>query len=351
MLNYGENDDCYGELLGEEGKGLAVMFNMMNEARISVGLIATALGYAGYAKSLRYARERVQGRSQTTGEQVAIVEHDDVKRMLLVQKAYNEGALNLCLFASHLHDTIEAMDSGDERREALSTLLGILTPIVKSWPSEWCLESNKWAIQIHGGYGYTRDFDVEQHYRDNRLNMIHEGTNGIQALDLLGRKMRDWSVLREAMDADVQATIELIQDASGEDVSQMDDAGAGLLNRLTHRCGSMSEYVQLLDKTTKTLEEVEDRATKLVNAAEYLNMAGHVVIAWRWLVQERAAVFKLVSDLRGEETLSEDDKNFYLGKLMASQFFFHHELPKTLRQASLLESHDDTCAIVRNEFF
>ena len=168
------------------------MFTMMNEARLGVGMGAVALGYTGYLKSLAYARERQQGRPLTGKEpstpQVPIIEHADVKRMLLAQKAYVEGGLALLLYCAKLIDIQHSSDSEDERANA-DLLLDILTPVAKSWPSQWCLEANSLAIQVHGGYGYTREYDVEQHYRDNRLNLIHEGTHGIQSLDLLGRKV------------------------------------------------------------------------------------------------------------------------------------------------------------------
>lgn len=169
VLNYGEDEDeeCVGELLGKEGEGLKTMFLMMNEARISIGIIATALGYAGLAQSLQYALERKQGRHASNKDpdspQVSIASHSDVKRMILAQKAYVEGSLALCLLGSVL------VDKDDDDTEA-KLLLDVLTPIIKSWPSEWCLEANKWAIQVHGGYGYTRDYAVEQHCTSPRLS-------------------------------------------------------------------------------------------------------------------------------------------------------------------------------------
>jgi len=153
---------------------------------------AIALGYTGYLKSLDYARSRPQGRPVTARDpdtpQIPIIEHPDVKRMLLAQKSYVEGALALALYCARLVDIGHSAESPDEH-DSTTLLLDILTPIVKSWPSQWCLEANNLAIQVHGGYGYTRDYDVEQHYRDNRLNPIHEGTHGIQSLGLLGRKV------------------------------------------------------------------------------------------------------------------------------------------------------------------
>ena len=169
------------------------MFHMMNEARIAVGLGATMLGFAGYEAALDYAKTRPQGRPIGPGgkdaskPQVRIIEHADVKRMLLAQKSYCEGALALELYCAKLVDELHT--GGDDAQARAQVLLEVLTPIAKSWPSEWCLEANSLAIQVLGGYGYTRDFPVEQYWRDNRLNMIHEGTHGIQALDLLGRKV------------------------------------------------------------------------------------------------------------------------------------------------------------------
>src|SRR5690349_11683940 len=200
LLNFGEGKypvrggaGAIGYLVGKPHEGLRCMFHMMNEARIGIGLAATALGLAGYYASLDYARNRPQGRpvgpagKDAAQPQVRIIEHADIKRMLLAQKSYGEGALALMLYCARLVDELHTgtPEAVDEAR----LLLEVLTPIAKSWPSEFCLEGNSLAIQIHGGYGYTRDFPVEQYWRDQRLNMIHEGTHGIQAADLLGRKV------------------------------------------------------------------------------------------------------------------------------------------------------------------
>ena len=186
-------------------RGSTYMFHMMNEARIGVGLGAVMLGYSGYLHALAYARERPQGRSPAGKDppepQVRIIEHADVRRMLLAQKAYVEGGLALCLYAARLVDDQHTGADASRRGARPQLLLEILTPIVKSWPSQYCLEANSLAIQVHGGYGYTREYPVEQFYRDNRLNPIHEGTHGIQALDLLGRKagMQDGAALQLLM--------------------------------------------------------------------------------------------------------------------------------------------------------
>src|SRR5262249_25698737 len=197
------------------GEGLRCMFHMMNEARIGVGMAATMLGMAGYEASLAYARQRPQGRPLTAAgknsaaPQVPIIGHADVKRMLLAQKAYADGALEL--YCARLVDELHSGDAAAAKEAG--GLLEVLTPIAKSWPSEWCLEANSLAIQVHGGYGYTRDFPVEQYWRDNRLNMIHEGTHGIQAADLLGRKVvmeggKGLTLLAARVNATIQRAIQ-----------------------------------------------------------------------------------------------------------------------------------------------
>ena len=255
-----------GYLVGEPHRGLAYMFHMMNEARLGVGMGAVALGYTGYLKSLEYARERPQGRPVTAKDpsapQVPIIEHADVKRMLLAQKAYVEGGMALALYCAKLVDLQHSAES-DEERDATGLLLDILTPVAKSWPSQWCLEANNLAIQVHGGYGYTREYDVEQHYRDNRLNPIHEGTHGIQSLDLLGRKVtqRDGASLA-ALGKAVAATIAPASAAGGEAAelaAQLDSAW------------------QRLVAVTAAMFGSGDIEAALANSVVYLEAFGHIV--------------------------------------------------------------------------
>ncbi len=317
LLSFGENGGAVGYLVGEEHNGLRYMFNMMNEARIGVGFLATALGYAGYLQSVEYAKTREQGRPVDSKDPlsppVPIIEHADVKRMLLAQKAYAEGALALGLYASRLVDEEEtAPDEAD--RVAAHTLLEVLTPIVKSWPSQWCLEANSLAIQVHGGYGYTREFDVEQFYRDNRLNPIHEGAHGIHGLDLLGRKM--------IMDSG--AGLRVLAGAIGETVARAAEAG-----------DAAAGYARELDAAVNRLTEATaaawadgDPAVALANATAYLEAAGHIVVAWMWLEQLLA-----VGDREGA---------FYDGKRAAARYFFVYELPKTGAQLDLVAGRDRT---------
>ncbi|UNB53021.1 acyl-CoA dehydrogenase [Mycolicibacterium sp. YH-1] len=333
VLNFGDGTfqpggqpGAVGYLVGEPHRGLTYMFRMMNEARLGVGMGAVALGYTGYLKSLQYARERPQGRPPTAKDpsapQVPIVEHADVKRMLLAQKAYVEGGLALALYCARLIDLQQTAESDDEA-ERVTHLLDILTPIAKSWPSQWCLAANDLAIQVHGGYGYTREYDVEQHYRDNRLNPIHEGTHGIQSLDLLGRKVTQHGGASLAVLGDaVQATLAQATTLGGE--------AAGLAATLG------ASWDRLLEVTAGMFASGDIEAA-LANSVVYLEAFGHVVVAWMWLEQFIAA------DGR--------DGDFYDGKRQAARFFFRYELPRTAPQFDLLESMDHTTLDMRDNWF
>lgn len=327
-LSFGEQGDCVGELVGAPGQGLACMFHMMNEARIGVGLSAVALASAGYRYSLDYAKTRLQGRPASNknpeAKPVAIIEHSDVRRMLLQQKAYVEGGLALCLYCARLVDE-ELANSDAQTRADAHLLLDILTPIAKAWPSEFCLEANKLAIQVLGGYGYTRDYPVERLYRDNRLNPIHEGTNGIQGLDLLGRKvmMQNGAALKLLLGR-IQASIASAK-ASG-------DAA------LTEYAEALAKAVDAATRTTMTLGATAAQGKLdlfLANAHLYLEMMGHTVIAWLWLQQAELATQALPG-------ASAADQDYYQGKRWACRYFIRHELPKALRQSELLMSLDDT---------
>ncbi|MEI7970740.1 MAG: acyl-CoA dehydrogenase [Betaproteobacteria bacterium] len=337
VLNFGEKDGAVGTLVGEPHQGLACMFHMMNEARIGVGLGAVMLGYAGYLHSVAYARERAQGRPMLARDPsrppVRLVEHPDVRRMLLAQKAYVEGGFALCLVAARLVDEARTAESDKARRDA-RLLLEILTPIVKAWPSQWCLAANDLAIQVHGGYGYTREYPVEQLYRDNRLNPIHEGTNGIQALDLLGRKvgMEDGMAIQKlAMEIDRTA-----REARNCDSAELRRHG----QQLTDALANVMEVVRnVLCATGKGHAELA-----LANAHLFLELTGHVVVAWVWLRQALVA-------LKGMASASESDRDFYQGKLQACAYFFRWELPRTAHWYQLLNDMDPTCLEMQDSWF
>jgi alkylation response protein AidB-like acyl-CoA dehydrogenase len=346
VMNYGENRECVGELLGEEGKGLATMFLMMDEARITIGLIAASLGYAGYNASLKYANERRQGRNPENKDpsqpQIFIKQHADVKRMLLQQKCYVEASVALCLYVSRLvdwthHHHHPLPNMNDPERKEAAILLDVLTPIVKSWPSEWCLEANKWAIQIHGGYGYCRDFTVEQNYRDNRLNMIHEGTNGIQALDLLGRKIKVLNGLDPLLRA-IRKTIQQVIKSSSS-YSSNDDK-----NSIQKRAEMLENACVELEKTTKILTSAPP-AVMLANAHDYLNVTGFIVMGWIWLQQEFIATSQQQPQQQKTTTSSEIvlSPEFIQGKKITSKYYFKYELPKQLAMLKVLQELDTTC--------
>jgi alkylation response protein AidB-like acyl-CoA dehydrogenase len=308
LLNFGEGKypvrgaaGAIGYLVGKPGEGLRCMFHMMNEARIGVGLGAVMLGYAGYEASLDYARGRPQGRPITgsgkdaTQPQVPIIQHADVKRMLLAQKSYVEGGLALELYCARL---VDEQQTGDEAAAAeATTLLEVLTPIAKSWPSEWCLEANSLAIQVLGGYGYTRDYPVEQYWRDNRLNMIHEGTHGIQALDLLGRKVTmNGGAGLKLLAGRISATIEK----------------AGHVQGLAEPANELAAALQKLGAATKSAWATGVPEEALANATPYLQAFGHVVLAWLWL----------------DVALASKGHALEAGKMAAQRYFYAYELPK-----------------------
>ncbi len=330
LLNFGEGKfqpdgqpGAVGYLVGKPGDGLRNMFHMMNEARIGVGLAATMLGMAGYYASLDYAKNRPQGRPMGAGgkdasqPQVKLIEHADIKRMLLAQKSYCEGALALELYCARLVDEQHTGDaqSADEAR----LLLEVLTPIAKSWPSEWCLEANSLAIQIHGGYGYTRDFPVEQYWRDNRLNMIHEGTHGIQALDLLGRKVlmeggRGLQLLAARINATVEKAIQI--------------------PALAAHANTLSAALAQVGSATKAAWATGDPADALPNAVPYMQAFGHLVLAWIWL------------DVGVADAAQDASKNIAAraGRTGAMAYFYHYELPKLAAWLRVVSLRDRTCA-------
>ncbi|MBV8503517.1 MAG: acyl-CoA dehydrogenase [Paucibacter sp.] len=322
LLNFGERGGAIGYLVGQPGEGLRCMFHMMNEARIGVGLGAVMLGMAGFETSLEYARQRPQGRpigakgKDASQAQRPIVEHADVRRMLLAQKSYVEGGLALELYCARL---VDELHTGDDRPGA-QALLDVLIPIAKSWPSEWCLEANSLAIQVLGGYGYTRDFPVEQHWRDNRLNMIHEGTHGIQGQDLLGRKVvQNGGASLAALTARVQYTAERATTAGW----------AAQASQLMAALGKASDATQQAWSTGNAEEA-------LANATPYLQAFGHTVIAWLWL----DVVLALKSD-----------GDFAQGKRAAARYFYAYELPKIGAWLDVVARREPLCREMKTEWF
>lgn len=329
LLNLGEDGDCIGYLIGEPHAGLRYMFHMMNEARMLVGHGSVMSGLAGFLYSLDYAQTRLQGRlpgdKDPTSPQVPIVQHADVKRMLMAQKAAVEGGLALCAYCATLVDRRITSTDPDERRR-LDLLLDLLTPIAKSWPSEHCLEANKLAIQILGGYGYTREYPVERFYRDNRLNHIHEGTYAVHGIDLLGRKVRMHD--GEAM----RLLAQRIEETLGEAAEQPE---------FRAEAAALRSALDAVHTATDAALACTSPDLALANATLYLDAMGHVVIAWIWLWQA------LVANA-GSDPASRD---FYSGKRAACRYFFRYELPKVHEQLALVQNLDDTCLNLRAEEF
>jgi alkylation response protein AidB-like acyl-CoA dehydrogenase len=334
LLNFGEGKHqphgkpgAVAYLVGKLHHGLAAMFNMMNEARIGVGLGAVMLGYTGYLQSLDYARQRPQGRPPANKDpsqpQVPLIEHTDVRRMLLAQKSYVEGGLALILYCARLVDEEKTADSTEARTSA-TLLLDILTPIAKSWPSQWCLEANNLAIQIYGGYGYTREYNVEQLYRDNRLNPIHEGTHGIQGIDLLGRKV----VMNSG------AAMKLLSEKILHTLMRAEHC------QLAEHSGALGKRWKRLLHTTEILHGANDVNLTLANASVYLEAFGHLVMSWIWLEQAIAA-----------QAAQRGDQSFYAGKRQACDWFFRWELPRVDAQLDLLDALDKTTLAMQDEWF
>ena len=309
-LNFGDNQNCRGYLVGEVNKGLSHMFQMMNESRISVGIGATAVASAAYYAALEYTQERKQGRP--LGEKdpltppVSIIEHPDVKRMLLYQKSIIEGSLSLLLCGAKYAD-LEEVCSGHEK-ERLKYLLEILTPIFKAYPSEKGILCTSNALQCFGGYGYCEDFPVEQLYRDIRIHPLHEGTTGIQAIDLLGRKVSYHNgVAFQIFCNEVEKAID-----AAKSFDELKSSGKNLAQGL--------EKLKLV--TTHLLEEgkIKQRNVWMADANLYLEMFGTIAIAWQWLVQGPAII-------EGLKKTNRKDQNFYLGKVAALKFYYAYELP------------------------
>ena len=334
FLKFGESGDCHGYLIGEPHQGLGYMFHMMNEERIGVGMGALLQGSVGYLHSLQYARERRQGRhadqKDPSSPPIPLIQHADVRRMLMLQKSWVEGGLALGNYAALLVD--RAHDENETVRNESELLLELLTPIIKAWGSEYSLRANELAIQVLGGYGYTREYPVEQCYRDNRINPIHEGTNGIQALDLLGRKamMQSGAALRILLQR-IGATC-----AEAAAVPELRELSAQLL-----------AGVKLAEETTQAVAKrmlAGEVRLALANAQHYMTLLGHVSIGWMWLQSALIAQ-------RALPTANTADADFYRGKLQACRFFFASELPQIELAAKLVREAEPSAFDMQDAWF
>lgn len=324
-LSFGDRGDCHGYLVGEPHRGLSYMFQMMNEARISVGISGVATASVAYHEARAYAEGRPQGRALGTkgeGRQVPIIEHADVRRMLLRQKAIVEGGLLLVARASMYADLAAHAASEAERRKA-QLLLDLLTPIAKSFPAEKGFESNVLAVQIHGGYGYTSEYLPEAWMRDQKLNTIHEGTTGIQGMDLLGRKaVAGGGAALAALRAEIEATAARAKEF-------------GVAKDLVDAVTSALSEVESLTMHLAQLGLSGDVAGMMLHSTDYLDLASVLVIAWQHLDMAAAAARKGVG-------ASDEDAAFLRGKLRAAEYFIRTEVPRLFMLSALCRSGEDS---------
>ncbi|MDN3452901.1 MULTISPECIES: acyl-CoA dehydrogenase [unclassified Psychrobacter] len=334
-LSFGDEGECYGYLIGEEHFGLRYMFKMMNEARIAVGFGASMVGYRGYQYSLDYAKDRTQGRiapnNKPEDAATAIINHGDVKRMLLAQKAYSEGGISLCLYGSNLIDRINTCEDEILKNE-LTELLDLLTPVLKAWPSEYGPKANDLGIQVLGGAGYTREYQAEQFWRDNRLNPIHEGTNGVQALDLSFRKLWQKGGLG----------IQILKREITKDLESITTPeSAQLAGKLMPYMGQLHEVLVHLGKVLQT----EEALTLTGNAQALMNIFASIVLSWIWIRQASKAE-QLLSTTQDVE-----QQNFYKGKIQAAKYFIDWELPLVKRDIELLTNTNSVCTDMQADWF
>lgn len=313
QLSLGESNDCRGWLVGKPNEGLAHMFQMMNESRIEVGLGAAGIASAAYYASLEYAKERPQGRKpgikDPTSTPVPIIQHADVKRMLLFQKAVIEGSLALLLQCALYSDYKSVTLAEDRERFAL--LLELLTPVAKTYPSEMGIHTCSQGLQVLGGYGYCDEFPLEQFYRDCRIHPIHEGTTGIQGIDLLGRKVvtkngRAYQLYLE----EVRSAIRLAE-------------ADPIIAPYAHRLHKAMEKLQGVTDHLLGISRSRGLEVFLADSTVYLELFGITAVAWQWLIMGLAAAKALEKGSPVEET------SFYQGKIQTMKYFFHYELVKS----------------------
>ncbi len=335
QLSIGDKNDCRGWLVGEPHSGLKYMFQMMNEARIGVGMGAAAMATAAYYAALEYSKTRRQGRRVTQKDPslppIAIIEHADVKRMLLFQRAVIEGAQSLLMQCSKYVDFQKVLKSED--RERYDLLLEILTPVAKSYPSEMGIQAISQGLQCLGGSGYCEDYPLEQYFRDCRIHPIHEGTTGIQGMDLLGRKvtMKNGQAFLLYIN-EVHDTI-----AAARDFKFLEKFADALNDSLTK--------LQQVTHHLISIAGQDGPEIFLADATLYLEFFGIITIAWQWLLQG-IAVQKALKNGAGKK-----DSNFYEGKMFTLRYFFSYELPKTLGLAKRLVDDDRLTVEMRTDFF
>jgi len=342
-MNFGENDGCVGELLGEQSKGMRIMFQMMNEARILVGLQGVAHASASYLHARQYARERVQGTAveslrDPAAPKVPIIRHPDVRRMLLTMKGYAEGLRALALYAAYCVDR-HLTEEGEEA-EAWHGRLELLTPVVKAYCSDMGFRVCELAVQVYGGYGYIQEYPVEQFLRDCKIASIYEGTNGIQAMDLLGRKLGA---------------------QGGKPFTALLEEIAGLAGRLAG--GSLAGEAEIVARGARELGDTamhllasfqQGRVKQtLAGACPFLELMGDVLLGWLLLRQAEIASGKMEALAPGAagadlESLCEKntDAAFYTGKTAVARFFIRKVTALAPAKAAAIRDADDSAVSV-----
>ena len=333
-LVFGDNGNCKGWLVGEPHKGLSYMFQMMNEARIGVGLDAASVAMAAYQASLQYAKERPQGRlaseKNPLNSPTLIINHPDVQRMLLTQKAIVEGSLSLAMECNKLFDLTHAT-TGEQKQNSW-LLLEILTPIMKTYPSEHGSRSAALAIQTLGGYGFTTDFPVQQHYRDLKIMSLYEGTTGIQSLDLLGRKVT--MEKGKALMLLIESISVVIENAQAHEA----------LKKYADDLKKELDHVHQVLNHLKQFAAQGDVDRYLSDATVFMEQLSYVVIAWQWLKMAVAAHSHLQS-----QNFQNQTKEFYEGQVHTMKFFFRYELPHAEACAKTLMGGEYLTGLKRHE--
>ncbi len=335
----GSHGKCRGLLLGEENKGMRAMFYMMNVARLSVGFIGFISGSAAYMYALNYARERIQGKDLESiqdpdAPQVPIIRHPDVRRMLMWMKAHVEGMRSFIYLISSLIDRRTCSDD-DEEREYNQGLIDLLTPVIKSYCSDRGFEICVEAIQVYGGYGYTRDYPVEQLMRDCKIASIYEGTNGIQAMDVLGRKlgMKGGVVFLNFLQE--------IQKITGQakKIKELEDLAA----RVDEAVNRLGEVAMHLGKTALS----DDFKVAFAYAKPFLDVIGDVCMAWMLLWRATIAVPKLEKlaggldpKVRHAKATKNKDAAFYEGQLQSARYFINSIIPITMGKMNAIKAGD-----------
>ena len=332
-LNFGDKGDCHGWLVGEPNRGLKYMFQLMNSARIATGIQASSVASNAYQQALEYARERLQGRpiiqKDPTTPQIPIIQHADVRRMLLAQKAYVEGMFSLLAYAAYLTDRKLVLEDGDERQKA-EDIIEILTPVCKAYGSDISFESTRLAIQVFGGYGYSEEFPVAQMLRDQKVFSIYEGTNGIQAMDLLGRKIViKQGASMKALVAEISKTVtearavEAINDMTDKVEAAMNDVvGATMHLAGIAGGGDIPHYMSF--------------------ATPYLEMFSQLVVSWQFLWQSTVAQKAVDAGA---------DDSFYKSKLATARYYINNVLPYAQTTAQIIKSSERTALDFEEEWF